>query len=131
MLLLMLLLMLPTLLLALLSVDGSHPGSLCSCTAESLHYSAATLHPSCSPCSSSCSSCSSIFTHAPPHAPCTPPHTLIPLTPWLYSQFHAAKSGRWCAHPDIQRKTLTASITTWTILLHTGLSTREAVTVGT
>src|SRR5882724_1179921 len=165
----------PSLLaLALLSADGSHPGSLCGCTAESRHCSAATLHPSCSPRSSSCSSCSSIFTHAPhpaasntllyitsqplyararaplplhvprtphrvdtpltdapPHAPCTPPRTLIPPTQWLYSRFHAAESGRWCAHPDIRRKTTTASITTWTILLYAGLSTREAVTVGT
>src|SRR5882724_6861806 len=60
----------PSLLaLALLSADGSHPGSLCGCTAESRHCSAATLHPSCSPRSSSCSSRSSIFTHAPHPAP--------------------------------------------------------------
>src|SRR5882724_2582305 len=71
------------------------------------------------------------LTDAPPHAPCAPPRTLIPPTQWLYSRFHAAESGRWCAHPDIRRKTTTASITTWTILLYAGLSTREAVMVGT
>src|SRR5882724_3652884 len=60
----------PSLLaLALLSADGSHPGSLCGCTAESRHCSAATSTPH--------------ALHDPPHAPHAPlsSHMLLTLLP--------------------------------------------------